>query len=65
MNNEVKIINIKQAVVYSYNGVQPIRLEMGYNNKVVFVFEKDKTNELYSRWLKNEFKDVVYDFDNR
>lgn len=63
MNDEVKIINIKQAIVYSQNGVQPIRIEMGFNNKVVFVFDKKKTNALYTRWLNNEFKDVVYDFD--
>ena len=60
MNNEIKILNMKQAIIYSQNGIQPIRLEWGRNNKIVFVFTKEETNAIYTRWLNNEFRDIRY-----
>lgn len=50
--NEIKILNNQQVYYYMENGVQPIRLECGRDNKVVFVFNKEQTQELYIEWVK-------------
>ena len=53
---ELKIMNMKQVAFYVSNGVQPKRIEVGYNNKIVFIFDKDSTNNLFTLWLKNNRK---------
>ena len=45
----VKIINIKQASLYIKNGLQPIKVY--YDNHLVFEFDKEKSNPLYTKWL--------------
>lgn len=50
--NEIKILNNQQVYYYMENGVQPIRLECGRDNKVVFIFDKKQTQELYIEWVK-------------
>lgn len=49
---ELKIMNYKQTMFYVDNGVQPIRVEHGYKDKLVFVFSKEDTYELYGEWIK-------------
>lgn len=53
---ELKIMNMKQVAFYVSKGVQPKRIEVGYNNKIVFIFDKDSTNDLFTLWLKNNRK---------
>ena len=51
MKETVKILNLKQAVFYISNGVQPVRVEVGYRDKLVFVFPVEETQQLYSEWI--------------
>jgi hypothetical protein len=50
MKETVNILNTKQAGLYIKNGVKPVDLywNEGY---LVFVFSKDDTRELYTKWL--------------
>ena len=52
--NEVKLVNRLQVAKYIENGVQPIRIELGDNGKLLFVFSKQETNHLYTKWLNRE-----------
>ena len=58
MNQTVKILNLKQAAFYISNGVQPVRIEIGYRDKIVFIFPVEETQQLYSDWIHKcyEFK---------
>ena len=58
---ELKIVNYRQALFYVENGVQPIRLEVGYEHKMVYVFSKDDTYDLYKYWIKdcNAYKEKL------
>lgn len=56
INQEVKIVNPRQAGVYIANGIQPLRLELGYNDRIVFIFNRDATREVYKRWCAHEFE---------
>ena len=47
---EIKIINKWQVVFYLERNVQPIRLELGYNDRLVFVFLKEDTTEVWKQW---------------
>lgn len=47
---EVKIMNWKQVLFYTDNGVQPIRVERGFKDKVVLVYTKEATQELFHQW---------------
>ena len=49
---ELKIMNMWQAIFYMKNVVNPIRVELGLSDKLVFVFSKEQTFELYGEWLK-------------
>ena len=49
---ELKIMNYKQCLFYVTNGVQPIRLEKGYDGKMVFIFTKEDTYKLFPLWRK-------------
>lgn len=53
---ELKIMNMQQVAFYVSKGVQPKRIEVGYNDKIVFIFDKDSTNALYTLWLENNRK---------
>ncbi|MFI3325943.1 MAG: hypothetical protein R3Y35_07190 [Clostridia bacterium] len=51
MKNEIYIINTKQAEEYLQGGVKPLRLELSKrDNKMVFVYNKDDTNEVWEKW---------------
>ena len=51
----VRIINPLQVYKYMKQGVSPISLYPDTTTeKVVFVFYKDETQELYRQWLNRE-----------
>lgn len=54
MNNEIKIPNYLQAKLYMKHGVFPIRCEYGYDDKIIFVFDKEESKEVYIKWRKRE-----------
>lgn len=49
---EVRVINIIQAKAYIRNGLQPIRCEV--DDRIVFIFNKEDSKELYQKWKKRE-----------
>ena len=53
-NNEVKIINLIQVIAYSQNGIQPKRVDAGYNGKAVFIYDRDATQEIFHKWVHRE-----------
>ena len=55
-NEVVRICNVKQQIFYLDSGVYPIDIYTSYDDKndrkiIVMIFEKDKTKELYQKWL--------------
>lgn len=52
--NEIKIVNRLQVAKYVEQGVQPLRIEIGENAKLLFIFSKEETNHLYTKWLNRE-----------
>lgn len=55
-NEVVRICNVKQQIFYLGSGVYPIDIYTSYDDKndrkiIVMIFEKDKTKELYQKWL--------------
>ena len=55
-NEVVRICNVKQQIFYLSSGVYPIDIYTSYDDKndrkiIVMIFEKDKTKELYQKWL--------------
>ena len=56
-NEVVRICNVKQQIFYLSSGVYPIDSDTSHDDKndrkiIVMIFEKDKTKELYQKWLK-------------
>ena len=49
-DEEIKIINKWQVVFYLKKGVTPIRVELGYNDRLVFVYRKEDTKEVWQEW---------------
>ena len=49
----VRIVNLKQIGVYIQNGIKPI--DIYFTDRLVFVFNKDETGELFERWKNKEF----------
>lgn len=37
-SDEIKLVNQRQVFLYVKNGLQQLRLENGYENKLVYVF---------------------------
>ncbi len=52
--DEIKIVNPRQAYLYIKNGLQPIRLEAGYNDKLVYVFSRSKSEPFFEKWRNHE-----------
>ena len=55
-NEVVRICNVKQQIFYLSSSVYPIDIYTSYDDKndrkiIVMIFEKDKTKELYKKWL--------------
>ena len=53
-SDEVRLINPKQVYYYLSKGIQPLRLECGYDDKIVFVFEKETTLKLFAKWREHD-----------
>lgn len=57
----VRIVNTTQAAAYMCNGAEPIDIyasrhyETG-NPIIVFLFDREKTADLYDKWCKYELK---------
>lgn len=49
---ELRILNIEQVYFYIENGVNPLKIECGYNKRLVFVFTKEETQKLFTKWLE-------------
>lgn len=49
-NDIVKILNQRQAYSYMSNNVFPLFCEAGYNDRIVFVFCKSETEDLFNLW---------------
>ena len=49
--HEVPVVNYQQARKYMENGVYPLRCELGYNEKILFIFDKVEANEVFHLWL--------------
>ena len=63
-NEVVRICNVKQQIFYLSSGVYPIDIYTSYDDKndrkiIVMIFEKDKTKELYQKWLNYDVDEVV------
>ena len=50
----VRLINPKQVYYYISQGVNPLRLECGYDEKIVFIFEKETTLKLFAKWRERD-----------
>lgn len=49
---EIKILNLEQVKFYLSKNVQPLRIELGRKNKIVYVYSKADTYELFGQWLE-------------
>ena len=49
-DEEIKIINKWQVAFYLERNVQPIKLELGYNSRLVFVYRAEDTKEVWKQW---------------
>lgn len=58
LNEVIKIYNIKQAYFYIKEGLEPIGLPRfdSNKNKIYFVFDKEKSNPLYTKWIERSPK---------
>lgn len=55
MSKEVRIVNTRQATMYIKHGADLLRLYVDTNtDKLVFVFDREKTLNLYDKWCKYE-----------
>lgn len=50
----IKIVNQRQAYLYVKNSLQPIRLEAGYGDKLVYVFSRSESETLFEKWRNHE-----------
>lgn len=50
----VRLINPKQVYFYLQNKVFPLWLEAGFNERIVYVFEKEPTLKLFALWRSHE-----------
>ena len=55
-SNEVKILNHTQVRCYLKDGIEPKRIELGYNDKLVFVYDKEETKKVFDKWVKHEYE---------
>lgn len=58
-SDEVRLVSTRQVYYYISEGLQPKRLECGYEDKIVFVFDKKSTLLLFAKWReldKNWYK---------
>ena len=55
-SDEIKIVNQKQVYLYVKNGLQPLRMENGYGDKLVYVFSRSQSEGLFEKWRKHELE---------
>lgn len=53
-SDEIKLVNQRQVFLYVKNGLQPLRLENGYEDKLVYVFSRSESEGLFEKWRKHE-----------
>lgn len=53
-SDEIKIVNQRQAFLYIRNGLQPLRMECGYHDKLVYVFSRSESEPLFEKWRNHE-----------
>ena len=46
----IKLVNKEQVAFYLQRGVEPIKVQLGYNDRLVFVFLKEDTIEVWKQW---------------
>lgn len=51
--NLIKIVNIKQIVMYTHY-CQPVWIDEGYEGKLVCYYLRNETDEAWRRWLANK-----------
>ncbi len=55
MNDNVYIYNLKQAYFYIQQGLIPLKIQKHYKTKrICFIFNKEKSNPLYTKWLNKK-----------
>ena len=55
MKDKIYIYNLKQAFFYIQQGLLPLEIEKHHRtNRIYFVFDKEKSNPFYTKWLNNE-----------
>jgi hypothetical protein len=59
MKDEVKILNHTQVRCYLKDGVTPKRVELGYNDKLVFIYDRVETEKLFTKWINHEYENYV------
>lgn len=55
----VRLLNQKQAAFYWANGVEPLDIYLSRNfetgePRIVYIFSREDTKELYERWLNEK-----------
>ncbi len=50
--DKVRLVNPRQVYFYMQKGIYPLWNEVGYENKIVYVFEKEKTLRWFGEWRK-------------
>lgn len=53
-SDEIKLVNQRQVFLYVKNGLQPLRLEAGYEDKLVYVFSRSQSESLFEKWRNHE-----------
>lgn len=46
----IKILNPLQVAFYINEGIKPINISVGYNNKLVYWFKKEDTTQVWNQW---------------
>lgn len=54
--DEIKLVNQRQVFLYVKNGLQPLRLEVGHSGKLVYVFSRTKSEDLFTKWRNYELE---------
>ncbi|MFI3325942.1 MAG: hypothetical protein R3Y35_07185 [Clostridia bacterium] len=64
MNNEIKLVNITQVKCYLCDGVEPKRMELGLGRKLIFIYDKEESQECFDKWKNKEYDLSIFDSQN-
>lgn len=53
MEETVKILNPLQFKFYLKHGVKPVDLKIGFNDKVVYIYNKEETKQVWQLWKQD------------